>query len=38
MVVIDSTHGENLKDLYTKNSSSEANKADDTNVSKDKVS
>jgi hypothetical protein len=38
MVVFDTAHGENLEDLHTKNSSSEANRADDTNVSKDKVS
>jgi len=38
MVVTDSTHGDNLKELRTENSSSEANRADDTNVSRDKVS
>ena len=38
MVVTDSTHGENLKELHTENSSMKANRADDTNVSRDKVS
>lgn len=38
MVVIDSTHNENVKELATENSSTEANRADDTNVPKDEVS
>jgi len=38
MVFTDSTRGENLKEPHTENSSLEANRADDTNVSRDKVS